>query len=769
VRLGLLLALLLAGFLVKAQECTLSVSGRVIDKSDRTPLSFATLIVQENKSKGAITDIHGNFSIVGLCPGEYHIEISYIGYETKFEFIQLDSDLERVVFELGEYNELLNEIVVHGEKDDKSTEVHNAIDKEKIRAEGNKNLADVLATVSGVSVLKNGSGISKPIIHGLYGNRVTILNNGLVQAGQQWGNDHAPEIDPFVADHISVVKGAGSLQYGSSALGGVVMVDPYKISQDPHLHGKSTYVFQTNGLGHTLNAQVEKNDNWAAWRLAGTIKFMGDTKAPDYYLTNTGRREANFTAQLEKSFNSNWFTTAYYSMFNTNIAILRGSHISNLTDLEEAIGRDIPFYTSDKFSYDISAPKQRVNHHLLKLETEYFIDENKLLTLRFGQQIDRRREYDVRRSGRSETPALSLTLLSSTLDASYDWDVTQWANMKLGIQGNYTDNTNSPETGILPLIPDYRSITAAGFVIWQLDKANWLYEAGARYDLKDLEVITITRTVPREIARYYHTFGNYGINGGIKRKFSEDLTVSLNISLAQRAPEVNELYSYGLHQGVSGIEEGSPDLVSEVSLKSILSVDWNLSPDLYFQGLAYYQDIQDYIYLEPQDSFLLTIRGAFPLFVYKQTDARIYGTDFTLAYNANKFVSGNLVYAIVRGQDISNDLPLINMPADNIRLGLNFHPRDGQSFTENKLGISAQYVFEQTRYVEGQDFLPPPDAYFLLNLNTATGFQLGEKHLDINLKVENLLNTTYRDYLNRLRYFADEIGINAVLSLNLTF
>ena len=130
--------------------------------------------------------------------------------------------------------------------------MHNAIYKEKIIAEGNKNLADVLATVSGVSVLKNGSGISKPIIHGLYGNRVTILNNGLVQAGQQWGNDHAPEIDPFVADHISVVKGAGSLQYGSSALGGVVMVDPYKISQDPHLHGKSTYVFQTNGLGHTL-------------------------------------------------------------------------------------------------------------------------------------------------------------------------------------------------------------------------------------------------------------------------------------------------------------------------------------------------------------------------------------------------------------------------------------------------------------------------------------------------------------------------------------
>ena len=52
-------------------------------------------------------------------------------------------------------------------------------------------------------MLRNGSGISKPVIHGLFGNRVTILNNGITQSGQQWGNDHAPEIDPFVADHLS--------------------------------------------------------------------------------------------------------------------------------------------------------------------------------------------------------------------------------------------------------------------------------------------------------------------------------------------------------------------------------------------------------------------------------------------------------------------------------------------------------------------------------------------------------------------------------------
>jgi len=81
----------------------------------------------------------------------------------------------------------------------------------------------------------------------------------------------------------------------------------------------------------------------------------------------------------------------------------------------------------------------------------------------------------------------------------------------------------------------------------------------------------------------------------------------------------------------------------------------------------------------------------------------------------------------------------------------------------------AQYVFKQTRYVIGQDFLPPPGSYFLLSLNAGTGFKLGETHLDINLRVENILNTKYRDYLNRLRYFADDVGINGILSFNFSF
>ena len=125
-------------------------------------------------------------------------------------------------------------------------------------------------------------------------------------------------------------------------------------------------------------------------------------------MTNTGKREGNIALQLEKNFRSKWQNQLYYSLFNTEIGILRGSHVGNLTDLEEAIGRDEPFFTKENFSYEIEAPRQLVTHHLLKLESKYSISEQSFLNFQYGGQLNDRKEFDVRRSGRSELPALSL-------------------------------------------------------------------------------------------------------------------------------------------------------------------------------------------------------------------------------------------------------------------------------------------------------------------------------------------------------------------------
>ena len=749
------------------QECEITLSGFVLDKGTSIPLELTNIYLEES-GKGTISDSLGYFKIENLCKGDYHLRVSHIGCETISQFLTLQRDTIINIF-LIHHDELLDEVIVHGEKGDNSTEVSNTLNRETITRKSNKNLSDILENIAGVSSLKNGSGISKPVIHGLYGNRVAILNNGISQAGQQWGNDHAPEIDPFVADHLSVIKGAAALAYPSNALGSVVLVEADKINQDPHLHGQVNYIFQSNGLGHTFNTMLEKNDQWAAWRISGTLKLSGDNRSPDYFLTNTGRKEGDIALQLEKDFGSKWQNQLYYSWFNTEIGILRGSHVGNLTDLEEAIGREVPFYTNESFSYNIESPRQLVSHHLIKLRSKYKINEQSYLNFQYGGQLNNRDEFDVRRSGRSEIPALSLKQLSHFLEGNYNLYTKNDFILKSGIQFTFVDNTNNPETGILPLIPDYRSYNPAAFLILKKEQKKVFYEFGMRYNFKHLDVLTISKSVPRIIERFNHKFHNYAASGGLKYKFNRDFKSNINVGYMLRAPEVNELYSFGLHQGVSGIEEGDRNLVSEKSLKVIWTNDWSFRDQLFVQFIAYFQHIDDYIYLEPQDSFRLTIRGAFPVFQYKQTDVNIYGGDLSITYEPRNNLKFIVKYAIVRGDDVTNNISLVNIPADNIFASVNYSFSDMGSWKNNFLSLNGNYTFKQWRITEDQDFLPPPDAYFLLGLSAGTSLQFKDSSLKFSFNIENLLNQKYRDYLNRLRYFADDLGINISLGINYSF
>lgn len=754
-------------FVIKAQSCHLQLSGYVLDKGTGIPLPYSNIFL-EGEEKGAISDSLGFFSLSNLCPGPYHLKISHIGCEEEIQFIQITKDTSINIF-LHHHAELLDEVLVHGSREDNSAQVSNTISRKEIEQNSHKNLSDILENITGVSTLKNGSGISKPVIHGLYGNRVAILNNGIEQSGQQWGNDHAPEIDPFFANHLSVIKGASALAYTSNTLGSVVLVENSPIKKDPHLHGSINYTFQSNGLGHTLNTQFERNSPLIAWRVSGTLKMKGDNHTPDYFLTNTGKQEANFALQLEKKLTEHWTTDFYLSSFNTEIGVLRGSHIGNLTNLAEAFDQETPFFTKDNFSYDIAPPRQKVNHHLIKVSSKYFLNEDQVIKFQYGGQLNDRKEFDVRRSGRSEIPALSLQQYAHFTELSYNQTLAHNSFFKTGVQFRFVDNNNNPETGILPLIPDYQDATTSAFIILQKEQKKIFYELGTRYDLKNLNVAAISSSVPRVIERFNHTFHNYSFSGGVKYRFSETFKINANLGQMLRAPAINELYSAGLHQGVSGIEEGNRMLKAERSTKGIISADWYFRNKVFLQALAYHQNIQDYIYLQPQQEFRLTIRGAFPVFIYEQTNASIQGLDLLLSVEPTSATKWLFKYSKINGRDRSNDLELINIPADQLFSSFSFSLKDFQNFKQTTFSINSRYVSQKKDILEEQDFLETPDAYFLLGLEASTQWQLSESNIRFSLEVENLLNTTYRDYLNRLRYFADEPGINVTLNLRYGF
>jgi iron complex outermembrane receptor protein len=755
-----------------SQNCSLTISGNIKDSDTGLPLEFGNIYIKTH-SIGTSTDSRGSFQLANICKGNYHITISHIGCESKQVFVQLTSD---TVLNLTMEHSInaLKGIDITAKSTLKTTQNTKIISQQNIADNANENLSTMLESINGVSTIKNGSGISKPVVHGLYGNRLTILNNGISQSGQQWGNDHSPEIDPLVANKIKVIKGTAALEYMGSNLGSVILVEPKIIEREPHLHGSANYFFETNGLGNGLNLQLQQYNPKIAWKINGTLKKSGDKKTATYYLNNTGNQEANFALQLEKSFSEKFSTELYFSTFNTELGVLRGSHIGNLTDLEDALEREIPFFTEDNFSYKIDAPKQRVQHHLLKIHSNYFIDNSQWLDFTFAGQLNNRKEFDVRRSGRNEIPALSLQQYSYFLEGKHQKIFKNKLKLKSGVQFNITDNINNPETGIVPLIPDYLSYET-GFYLLTSKKINKsFFEIGVRYDDVKQNVVAISRTIPREIIRYNNKFQNISASGGWIYSINNDFSFSYNIGYATRNPAINELYSSGLHQGVSGIEEGSTALQTEKSLKTTLGFNAKIKKKFSFESLVYYQDINDFIYINPQDEIRLTIRGAFPVFKYEQTNAEIYGIDISGKYQLNKSLQTKLDYSFIRANDLSNNLPLINFPSNNIRGSIVYEFSKSIAVGEKQLEnftveLNNNYVFKQKNILKEQDFVLPPAGYNLVGIKIATNVQLKKTRLRLTTKVDNALNVAYRDYLNRQRYFANDLGVNVTLGVSLKF
>ena len=272
-----MLIVLISGNLTAKADCGLSVEGKVFDTKPNKVLSFASVSIF-NTEKGVITDQEGNFIISGLCTGTYTFSCSFVGYETVEYKVFIDKST-RHNFILRPQAITMNEVVVRGTK--AGTQVllsqvkTDVAGSELMKARG-ESLGESLKSVTGVSTFQSGPSIFKPVIHGLHSNRILILNNGVRQEGQQWGSEHAPEIDPFIATRLSVLKGASSLRYGSDAIGGVILVEPASMPETPGISGEVNLVGASNNrLGVAsgyLQDAFDKKLTGLSWRGQGTFR-----------------------------------------------------------------------------------------------------------------------------------------------------------------------------------------------------------------------------------------------------------------------------------------------------------------------------------------------------------------------------------------------------------------------------------------------------------------------------------------------------------------
>ncbi len=765
----LALLLLVSAAPLRAQSpCALVLSGVVVDDHDGTPLPFAELVVI-GTDRGAVADAEGRFRMDGLCPGSIELRIGHLGCAPVQRRLDLQAD-RMIIVRLEHHAEELMQAEVVRERPDENVGMARAVlEREELERAMGRSLGELLTMVPGITVLRSGPVIAKPVIQGLSGNRVLTLNQGVRQEDQQWGAEHAPDLDPFSTDRIELVKGAASVQYGSDALGGVIITTPVDLPRHGGVHGRAGLVGTSNGAGGAAQVLVQGGAghlHGLGWRAQASGRWLGDGTAPDYVLSNTGLREGAGSVAL------GWHrpghgAEVYYSYLAREVGILRASHIGNLTDLENAIATQEPWYRAP-FTYAIDAPRQTVRHHLLRTHGELRVGERGQLELTYAYQANDRQEYDVRRAGRSARPALDLFLATHTADMVLKHHLGRRLHGKVGANGLLQENVNIPGTGVSPLIPDYRRRAAGVFVLEHCPVGEDLeLEAGARAEVAHLQVYTFDAA--RSPVTPEHRFANGAASVGANWSIADSLALRFNVSSAYRPPNVSELYSAGLHHGAAAIEEGDASLASERMLKATLDLEGGIGAGRWSGFLSLHAArINDFIQLLP-DGVALTIRGAFPVFRYSATQAMIWGFDGRVELRLSQQWSVALECSAVRGRDLLRDQWLYLLPADRGAMVLSWQGAAGGTWGRPTIGVRSTGVMRQTRFPAEVDLSAPPPAYHLLGLSAGIERRLGGGVLLLSVEGTNLLNARYRDLLDRFRYYADSRGVEVLLRAGITF
>ncbi|GGD91748.1 membrane protein [Maribacter cobaltidurans] len=767
--------------------------GSVIDFHDNTPLSGATISIT-GLDKTTISKEDGKFSFRNLCDGVIELEVSHPVCTTKFVVVTINGDtFEKILLEhhLEELEEV--KVVSNIPKNTNSGQEESLSQKELERSSGGS-LGDALKKIAGVSTLNTGGNIVKPVIQGLNGSRILILNNNVRMQDMEWGDEHAPNVDINANQKISVIKGAAALEYGGDAIGGVIVMEPSPIIRKDTLFGKTQLNLFSNGRGGNITSSLTKSyDSGLYITGQGSFKRLGDLEAPDYVLSNTGIREMGVSLNVGKrDFIQGW--EAYYSYFDTEIGILRASHIGNVDDLIQSINSEQPNVIND-FTYTINRPNQEVSHHLGKLNYYRRIEGFGKWEIQYDFQQNRRFEYDIRVGDDAEKASLDLQLTTHSVLTNLKFDAKQGFDLKVGLLGRYQNNFANPATGVRRLIPDYDKydLGAYGVAEYRLNDA-WTLDAGLRYDFnridakkfylvsrweergydQDFNDVVIEDLGTQLLTNPTFDFHNFSGTTGVNYEIDNENLLRVNFAYSQRAPNPSELFSDGLHHSAARIELGDLRINSEKSSKVSVSLEKN-SLDWGYSFAPFVNSINDFILLEPT-GVEFTIRGAFPVWSYRQTNATLIGVDASIYKNWNTIIRSEHKFSWVRGTDVDTDTPLINIPAANLNNSIEFKIPTWNNFL---VGLESQYVFEQKRFPpnitvfspeQQQDILldinTPPGAYHLLALNTEASFSLKNKNdFTVGLSVSNLLNTSYRDYLNRLRYFVDDMGRNINLRL----
>lgn len=729
-----------------------TVQGTVVDSAGNAVGDVVVSLVE--LKRGTTTARDGRFALLNVPRGRQTLTVRRVGYAPLSQQL-LVNGTATLKLTLGATALRLEAVTVTATRTPISPLASplptDALSGERLRREQDVSLAQALDGFAGVRNLSTGQQVGKPVIRGLTGPRVLVLDDGLRLEDYSWSDEDGPSVDSRLAERIEVIRGPASVLYGSDAIGGVINVVPEDV---PDARGEKPFV---QGAAEAYGAT--NNDEFG-----GVLRAQGGSGAIGFRATAIGRHAGNFHTPKgnEQTPTGDIFDTGYGSL-NGELALGYHGDKNGATLRYERYGGNFGLLDGPPVEEDNeSGPLRRLADDRIQGATTWQLSEHTRLETKSQYQRHSLKELVGDSRTGDDTPSFDLLLQTFTTDVLLHHEHADWLTGTIGASGLYQDNKS---TGVFPLVPDARTTNGALFAFEQATTGAWSFLAGVRGDAhhitadanEDLQLDAQTR----------NTSAFTGDLGAVYRPI-EHLAFAGNLGRAFRAPTLYELFTNGPHLGEGRYEIGLASAKPEQSLNMDLSVRWESSR---FRGeiAAYRNRIDHYLYVEPTGGTAAVENDeggedTLPVYQYKQTSqATLTGVDISTEVEATRMLTLRGRFDYVRGNNEATDSPLPLMPPARGDLEAELHTASGGESNRAYVMAGTQIVARQNRL--GQ-FDTPVGGYALFNLGAGAGRSLGGREFYLDLRLRNLTNKRYSDFLSRYKTFAYEPGRNLVIRVS---
>jgi iron complex outermembrane recepter protein len=739
-----------------------AVVGVVRDAETREPIANAYMRIRE-LGRNELSHADGSFHFLRLAPRSYTVVAQRIGYAPVEQRVRVvPGETTRIVVEMTPSALEVSGIVVTGTGRERGLgETYQAttvVGDAELRRRLESSLAATIAHVPGISQQYNGPAASQPVIRGMGGDRVLVLEDG-----QRTGDlaataaDHAVTIEPLTAKRIEIVRGPAGLLYGSNALGGVINVVREEVPRTlpEAFSGSFNLQGETVNRGMSAGGAVLFPVGHLALRAELSGRSAGDTRTPLGMLPSTDLR--GVSGSVGGSWITSWgFAGASFRDYSLDYGV-PGEFGGELIPGAHPGGVEI-----------------ETRRRMGRVEAGHLIGAGPFsaLTLDANLVHYQHDEIEARIEGRPILGARFDNLFGSlNLLARHEHEADQ---LRIeGAIGMWAFARDNRASGGFTGSRSARSYSFAGYAYEELGFGAWRLQLGARYDWTRITPMTLAPIMlrGREIPVRERDYGALSGSAAALLEVRPGWIMGLSAARAFRTPSVEELYSDGPHLGDFSYDIGNPELEPEVGLGAELFLRGAL-PRLQLQASVFHNALRNYIYHQPTGEIDPRFHR-FPVFEARGTDARFFGAEAGAQWEPLRHLvlDGNLSWVRATRSETGEALPAIPPLGGGVRLRYD-RPRYFVS-----LGFDAARAQDRVAppipdpIGSGEPMVPerPTPGYGLLHSGAGLRWSERARFHTLTLSVDNLTDAVWRDHLSRIKDVAPQPGRNVRLLYRVQF